>query len=131
MGLIPLPGTKGYPRPTKYLHDVKIVHLKTACKGQHVEIPYRSLGFQRQEHLASTPRHPEDSLTNHFWVGIAQSVHALQGQAGHANVVGVGKDQGNRQPASPVLNDNSLFTGENLPSSGNGLPPHEQSFIQK
>ena len=86
-------------RLAQHLHDVEVVHLKAAGEGQHVEIPHWPLGFQCQKRPVSSLRVPEDPLTDHPWIGIEQPIYALQAQAGHADVVGIGEDQPDGQPA--------------------------------
>ncbi len=45
-------------------------------------------------------------------------------QVGHADIVGVGVDEGNGQPASPVLKDGAFFAGKAPPGFSDFMMTH-------
>ena len=62
-------------------------------------------------------------------VAIEQAIKGMNTQVGHAYIVGIWVDDGDGDSASPVLDDDTLFSGKLPSSSFNFIPTHALIII--
>jgi len=72
---------------------------------------------------------PEGSFTNNLTIAIEQAIDGMNSQVGHAYMIGVGIDKGDRDSASPVFDDGALLSGEPPPGFFDFIPTHRIFYL--
>ena len=103
------------------LHHVEVVVLVGEREGDHREVLEWALRLHRDDRgralrgaLAALGRVHERALADEVGVGVEQRVDRLQSEVGHADVVGVGVDEGDRDASAPVLLHVAAFAAQAL-----------------
>ena len=101
----------------KHLNHVKVIKLVADRKSDDCKIGQRHLRFDAERFYPLFPVlfFPEGSFADDIRVAIQQAVNGLHAQVRHADVVGVRVDEGDRQPAPPILDDGARLAGKLLP----------------
>jgi hypothetical protein len=111
MAFVPLGGEKRQTGRFQYVYYVEIVQLVRDGESQHGEIGQRPARFDGPERLRF-PRLAENTLADDLQVAVEVPVKGVDAQVGHAKVIRVRVDEGDGQPAAPVLDDGPLFAGQ-------------------
>jgi len=100
---------------------IGVVQFVAEREGDHIELAQRGLRFQRRERAPRPREHPllagiwpEGPLADDVETVIEQTIDGMHAEIGHADMIGVGIDQGDPEFATVVLANGSHFAGKPL-----------------
>jgi hypothetical protein len=104
-------------------HQAGNILLKTYRTENNGEIGQRPGGLNRKGSLVVLRQ--KDSLTHQVGTPVNQIINQLQAQIGHADAVGIGKEQPHRQPPLPILLPGTSFAGKIIIGGGPAMAHYD------
>jgi hypothetical protein len=123
MVLVTLGGMKRDAACPEHLYHVEVVELIGNGEGKYGEVREWPPRFQA-DRCRVLLLFPECPLADNVAVVVEQFIDGVDAQVGHAQVVRVRVNQGDGQPAPPVLDNGALFAREDLPCIFEFIPGH-------
>jgi hypothetical protein len=126
MSRVTLGGIEGNTGSFEDPDYVQAIDFIAHRKGKHGKIGKRPLrldtdGERRTRRVFLLPESP---LADHAGIAIQQTVDSVNAQAGHADVIGIGVDKCDGEPAPPVFDNRAMFSRKPLPCLSDALPAH-------